>query len=674
MHRCRKSGFRSLGPLVLGVTCFLLLAPVGALGAAWQGNDKTVDLTSTGQNATVPQVAMNQTGTSVAVWLRSDGTNTLVQASTRPPGGSSTWATANQIQTLSTAGQNASSPQVAINASGEAVAVWSRSNGTNTIIQASVLSAGSSTWTTPQDISDAGQNAAAPQIAIDSSGNAVVVWSRSNGTNTIIQSKIKSAGSTSFATTGQDLSLTGQNAAIPDIAMTSSGYAVVVWRRSNGTNTIIQAVTKAASSITFGAASDLSATGQDAATPRVEVNSGGDAVVVWVRSNGTFNLTQAATLAAGSSTWSSAETLSATTAASSEPQVGISSSGEANAVWTFVSGANTVINTAKKTAGSSTWGSASTLSTTNQNSTTPQIFVDPAGDVVVVWSTTNAGGNVLIESVTRAAADSSYSSIQSLSATGAGQNATVPQVAGDPDGDAVAVWQRSNGTNTVIQTLGFDRGGPTFSSTSIPSTGTVGTAVSVSASTNDVWSTVSSTTWNFGDGSTGSGTSTTHTYTAAGTYTVTVTATDALGNSRSTTGSIVVSAASSSSGSGTTTATTTPTLSIKKVTLSGRNLVIAAACGKTMACSGTLTVKTKSKLKVRGKKKVVTLGKAKVSIAAGKTKSIKIKISNKNLALLRKIKSRKVKLVVTSVLTDSAGNKVTKKKTVTLKIPKKKKK
>src|ERR1051325_6115370 len=94
---------------------------------------------------------------------------------------------------LSAAGQNASSPQVAIDPAGDAVAVWTRFNGTNTIIQSASRPAGGA-WSAPLDLSAAGQNASSPQIAVDPAGNAVAVWTRSNGTNNIIQTASKPAG------------------------------------------------------------------------------------------------------------------------------------------------------------------------------------------------------------------------------------------------------------------------------------------------------------------------------------------------------------------------------------------------------------------------------------------------------------------------------------------------
>lgn len=42
-------------------------------------------------------------------------------------------------------------------------------------------------WTTPVNLSAAGQSASAPQVAVDAVGDAVVTWQRSDGANQRIQ-------------------------------------------------------------------------------------------------------------------------------------------------------------------------------------------------------------------------------------------------------------------------------------------------------------------------------------------------------------------------------------------------------------------------------------------------------------------------------------------------------
>jgi hypothetical protein len=49
-------------------------------------------------------------------------------------------------------------------------------------------------WLVPQDLSTAGQDSYDPQVAVDRHGNAIAVLSRSNGTNLIVQAAARAAG------------------------------------------------------------------------------------------------------------------------------------------------------------------------------------------------------------------------------------------------------------------------------------------------------------------------------------------------------------------------------------------------------------------------------------------------------------------------------------------------
>ena len=71
-------------------------------------------------------------------------------------------------------------PQVAVGASGDAVAVWPQREG-HYVIQASTKNAGG-TWDPPVDISPPGEESIAPQVAMNASGHAVAIWTRWGGT------------------------------------------------------------------------------------------------------------------------------------------------------------------------------------------------------------------------------------------------------------------------------------------------------------------------------------------------------------------------------------------------------------------------------------------------------------------------------------------------------------
>jgi hypothetical protein len=51
-------------------------------------------------------------------------------------------------------------------------------------------------WTTPVDLSASGQDASSPQVAVDGEGNAVFTWLRFDGTNFRVQAQARSAAGT----------------------------------------------------------------------------------------------------------------------------------------------------------------------------------------------------------------------------------------------------------------------------------------------------------------------------------------------------------------------------------------------------------------------------------------------------------------------------------------------
>ena len=283
-----------------------------------------VDLSAGGNNASTPQVAVDPAGDTVAVWSRSNGFNEIVQAASRPAGGA--WS---GPVDLSAGGGNALEPQVAIDGSGNAVAVWSRSNGSRTVVQAAVMGAGGA-WSPAVDLSDAERNASAPQVAVDPAGNAVAVWSRFNGLNDIVQAASRRAGG---AWSGPvDLSVGGGNAGQAQVAIDGSGNAVAVWSRYDGANFIVQSSARAAGGGWSSPPTDLSAAGGPAGEPQVAVGGGGEAVAVWSRNDGANLIVQSAARAGGGA-WSGAVDLSTAGLNSKEPQVTLSPGGEAVAVW-----------------------------------------------------------------------------------------------------------------------------------------------------------------------------------------------------------------------------------------------------------------------------------------------------------------------------------------------------
>ena len=169
--------WRGLAAAIGVLVAMGLVAPLPA-AAEWT---TPVNLSAAGQNASSHQVAVDADGDAVFTWLRSDGAHQRVQERARSAAGA-----LSAVQTLSAQGQNASVPQVAVDADGDAIFTWVRSDGANTRVQTRARSAAGA-LSAVQTLSGQGQNAFNPQGAVDADGDAVFTWQRSDGTNSRIQ-------------------------------------------------------------------------------------------------------------------------------------------------------------------------------------------------------------------------------------------------------------------------------------------------------------------------------------------------------------------------------------------------------------------------------------------------------------------------------------------------------
>ena len=194
---------------------------------------------------------------------------------------------------VSDAGQDAFEPQIAMDPSGNSVMVWTRFDGTNLRIQAKWRAANGGTWGATESISEVGRDASAPQVALDPGGNAIAVWTQWDGAHSRTHAAFRPSGG-SFGG-DQTISPSGRDANKPQIAMDSTGDAVAVWYRFDGTTDRIQAAVRPANG-SFGGAQTISALGQESFDPKVAAGPDIDAnaVAVWTGSDGSNTRAQSA--------------------------------------------------------------------------------------------------------------------------------------------------------------------------------------------------------------------------------------------------------------------------------------------------------------------------------------------------------------------------------------------
>jgi hypothetical protein len=195
-----------------------------------------IDISNAGQDGFGPQVEIDGSGNVHSVWTRSDGANLRIQYSTRTPSGA--WSAPVNI---SDGGRDASNPDLAIDPSGNILAVWQRDDGTDLRVQGA-YKASAGAFGAPATVSDPGFDAFEAQVDLDSTGKAIVVWSRFDGTNIRVQATTRTAGVGGGFANEVTLSAGGQDALEPVTAAGPNVDAngVVSWYRSDGTNFRVQ--------------------------------------------------------------------------------------------------------------------------------------------------------------------------------------------------------------------------------------------------------------------------------------------------------------------------------------------------------------------------------------------------------------------------------------------------
>ena len=428
-----RTPVRTLGlSVALALGLGTLTLPAEAV-ATWT---TPVSLSTSGQDAFAPSVAMDDSGDAVFAWRRSDGSNERIEAQTRAADG-----TLGPIQRVSRAGQPATGVQVDMDADGDAVLVWVRSDGADDRVQARTLSSAGALGVI-RTLSDPGEDAVWPRVAVDADGDAAIVWRRSDGTHERVEAVTLTAAGTRSPV--RRLSAAGQDALDPQLAINDAGDAVCTWFRSDGTDDRVQARVLRSTGI-LSPIHTLSDPGGDAHDPDVAVEDDGDAYLSWSRWDGSSFRIQAQMLWADD-TVGVMHTISDAGDNAHGPEVAVDDQGDAVIAFDHTDGVTRRVQ-AVKMSPSDTVGTPETLSDTGQDASLPQVAVDDNGDGVVTWKRFD-GADDRTQAATMAFTGQ-FGTPSTLS--DAGEYGGPGAVAIDADGDALVAWNRSDGTDERVQ-------------------------------------------------------------------------------------------------------------------------------------------------------------------------------------------------------------------------------
>jgi hypothetical protein len=469
------------------------------------------DIAGPTASITFPEIAVNARGDAIAIWPRDIGSGeTILETLERPAGGD--WS---QPVVLSDPGEeHPTAPRIALDTAGNAVAVWSVDLGS--AIRTAARPAGGD-WSDPEDLSI--ENGRTPELAMNAAGDAVAVWTGFDGVDDeVTWAAVRPAGGD--WSTPEELSVAGENDGFnPRVAIDAAGNAIAVWQRFDLPDDAVQAAVRPAGG-EWSAPDTVSDAGEDARSPRIAMNAAGNAVAAWSPLGGGI---RTATRPFGGD-WSAPEDVSA---AGGTPALAIDSSGNAFALWQGAGSAEQVLWVAMRPK-SGSWQAPDELSAEAQAFQSYDLAASAAAGIVATWTRSVSSTSHEVQAAIHPPGGS-WSAPEEISTPG--ENSGLPELGFDAAGNAIAIWGReAASTEYFLQGSGYDFSGPQLNGLQIPATGAAGEPVSFAVSPFDVFS-LGATTWTFGDGSpVATGNAVSHVYATPGKFPVTVSAAGGSGN------------------------------------------------------------------------------------------------------------------------------------------------
>lgn len=383
-----------------------------------------------------PQIATGGDGHAMAVWLNFNnlGGARRISASRYVPGAG--WETAVELQNAGV--HTALSPSVAMDGSGNAIAVWREFAAGRYSGWASYYTAGSG-WSAAALIeSNDASNMGDSSVAFDGAGNAIAifqldgsVWANRYvpGSGWGAAERIETAG--------------GAASGFVELAVSANGEAIATWHKFNGTRNDVWANRYVSGS--WGTATTVDATTDTAEIPHVAMDQSGNGIVVWQQRGATSATHIWARRLDASSGWEPGAAIETETDTGSQARIAMTPNGDAVVVWRQVSSGVTDIWFNRYTKGSG-WGTAAALDTGSENAAEPQIATDIGGHVTALWKRSDG----VRDNIWTARFSGTWSAAAEIE-TDDTSDASIPRVAVDGLGNSMAIWLQSDGTYDTLR-------------------------------------------------------------------------------------------------------------------------------------------------------------------------------------------------------------------------------
>ena len=433
--------------LMVAAVALTLAAVVAPAQAAQRyGWTPSVELSAAGQHAWDPEVAYSENGDAVFVWNRYTGSDYVGQMVTRSAAG--TLGSVRRLADPST--QGLEGPKVAIDDAGNALIAWTRWDGADWRVQARSLEDG--VLGDIETLSDFGENASAPELAVNAEGEGVVTWTRTDDVtgNPMVEARTMStAGDVGGL---EVISDSGQEARGADVGIDGDGDAVLVWERYDVTDNLI--LTRWLDSDgTLNSERTLSLSGNSAQEPHVAINDAGAVAYAWTRSDGTNVRVQGRVDLIGAPL-DSIMTLSASGQSADEARAAIDASGDSLFSWTRWDGDDWRVQTVRLPAGGVP-DAVESQSANGGHASNAEIAIEPDGTAAIAWTRWDAATQETEAQVRKLPANGGVSA--TVTRSSAGEDPSEPHVAVRSGGTIMLTYEAFDGAYRRIK---YSKGAP----------------------------------------------------------------------------------------------------------------------------------------------------------------------------------------------------------------------
>lgn len=384
-----------------------------------------------------PDVAVDARGNAIAVWFQQDGVMRNIWASRYERG--TGWSAPYTIE------QNAAladSPKVAMDAEGNAIAVWIQPHvGAPSLWASRFTPAGG--WEAPElvELMD-GSAAVLPRIAMNAAGHAVVAWYQQEAVANIYVNRYVPGSGWQGVQSIETNPLPGYQ---PYVAVTPDATAVVAWRQRNAMNLSDLAAASAALGGAWSTPVLLEAAAGTVETVDLAASPDGSVVAAWTQADGQFQC-WASVFRPGTG-WAPGERLDAGPLPCLHARVAADGLGGVHFTWEQEVGGRAAIWTRYARGGS--WSAAESL-TSGTEALYPVIAADAVGNALLVWMQDHGNGNYPAYA-SRRVAGGTWSTPRRLDPGTDTSVSAPPVLAMDASGGGIAVWPQWDPVTLAVE-------------------------------------------------------------------------------------------------------------------------------------------------------------------------------------------------------------------------------